>query len=356
MQVFKLNATHNPSDSVNDFETLVWTERYQEAGDFKLEVKNDISILTALPKGCLISHTDTREVMIVENHEIKRDSDKNLKVTLSGRSFETFAENRPTAGSFLALYDSGTGDANVETTAVLSSCHISAALLQGCLVDGVAPAADVIPDLTVDEVMRVHDTAMAQVIKRGHVYGRVLEFLQLSKAGLRTTRPIGATDMVLSVHDGIDRTATIVFYAQFEDLEDAEYFTSIKNYKNYARIAAHTYARLYRHRDIGSDLTGLNRRVMYIEADDIEGDYTPGTASDVISARAQSGLDERKEISLIQAKISLTAKPKFKIDYDVGDLVKVFGEFSAPQTMRVTEHILTADKDGVKGYPALSVV
>jgi hypothetical protein len=57
----------------------------------------------------------------------------------------------------------------------------------------------------------------------------------------------------------------------------------------------------------------------------------------------------------MDAKISITAKPKFKIDYDVGDLVSVFGEFGTKQIFRVSEHILTVDKDGQKGYPTLSI-
>ena len=58
----------------------------------------------------------------------------------------------------------------------------------------------------------------------------------------------------------------------------------------------------------------------------------------------------------MQAKISQTAKPKFKINYDVGDLVTCFGDFGTVQKMRVTEHVLTVDKDGIQGYPTLNIV
>lgn len=93
---------------------------------------------------------------------------------------------------------------------------------------------------------------------------------------------------------------------------------------------------------------------MYVDANDIEGTIA-NTGSDVIYARGQSEMDDHKKIALLQAKISTTARPKFKVHYDVGDLVRVFGEFATAQTMRVTEHILTVDKKGMRGYPSLSI-
>lgn len=355
MQIFKLDASYLPGPTIQNFNTLAWVERYQATGDFKLEVDNETSVLTALPRGSLISHTDTTEVMIVENHEIDRDSNKNLKITVSGRSFETFAENRITTGSGLALETAGV--ANVETTASLPSSTIARDLLKNSLQPGVASADNAVPNVLIYAVMRVLDTAMVYVVKRGDIYARVMEFLKVCDAGLKSMRPNGAqTTLDLVVHDGVDRSATLIFYAENEDLEDAKYFWSNKGEKNYAGVAGKIYARLYRDRNVLVNLTGLARKVMYVEASDLEGNYAPGTATDVISSRGQTELDNRQKTSLLQAKISQTAGPKFKFDYDVGDLVTVFGDFGVAQTMRVTEHILTVDKDGIRGFPSLSIL
>lgn len=355
MQIFKLNASYLPSTTIQNFDTLAWTERYQTSGDFKLEVENELAVLYDLPLGTLISHTDTTEVMIVENHEIDRDSTKGLKITVSGRNFETFAENRVTTGSGLAMETAGV--ANVETTASLPSSTIARNLLRTGLQPGTATADDAITNLTVYTVMRVLDTAMTYVVKRGDIYARVLEFLKICDAGLKTIRPNGAqTTLDLVVHDGIDRSQSLIFYAQNEDLDDAKYFWSAKGEKNYAAIATKINARLYRDRNVGTNQQGLNRKVMYVEASDLEANYGAGTSTDVVSARGQTELDNKQRVSLLQAKISKTARPKFKFDYDVGDIVSVFGDFGVAQTMRVTEHILTVDKDGIRGYPSLNIL
>jgi hypothetical protein len=167
-------------------------------------------------------------------------------------------------------------------------------------------------------------------------------------------RPNGAqTTLDIVVHDGVDRTGTVIFYAMYEDLDDAKYFWSNKGDMNYIAIATDSTFRLYRDRAMGADVTGLLKKEYYVEASDLKGAYSPPTATDVVASRAQMELDEYKGCQMVEATISETARPKFKIHYDVGDLVMVFGEFSVAQPFRVTEHILTIDDDGERGYPSL---
>jgi Siphovirus ReqiPepy6 Gp37-like protein len=357
MQFFKLDSDYKPGDTVPNFDTLVWVERYQDAGDFQLVVDKEVNVLSNFPLGTLVSHTDTTEVMIVENHEVKRGVSKDLKITLSGRSFETFGENRITSGSYFSVVNPATGVKNTDTAIVDSAQNVAALLLKQQLEPGTASSDNAIPGLSVSTNIRSLDSTMQHVVKRGDLYQRVLEYLRISGAGIKTIRPLpGETGLDLVVHDGVDLTDLVVFYSQYEDLEDDNYFWSIKDYKNYVQVAGHIYARLYRNRDVPTNLTGLNRRVMYVEADDLEGDYTPPAANDIISARGQVELDNHKPTALLQAKISNTAKPKFKIDYDVGDIVTVFGEFATSVPRRVTEHIMTYDKTGMRGYPTLSAL
>lgn len=350
MELFKLvNSTWLPGARVKDFESLIWTERYQTAGDFQLIVKDDVSILTALPLDTLISHTDTKEVMIVENHEIDRDSKKKLIVTVTGRSLETFTENRLTTGSSTALESAGV--ANVETVTGTSE-NIAANLITTAF----TPVPDQIPNISVSVVARVPDASYSQVLKRGDIYTRLLEFLQLGNYGIKITRPLVAGNpMAFIIHDGLDLSATVIFKAQNEDLDNAKYLWTKKDSKNYATVAAKNFVHEYRQRDLLSDVTGLNRRSLYVEAQDLDGAYAFGSTDGVVSSRAQNELSFHPLITLMQGVVAKTAKSKFKIDYDIGDLVTVSGEFGLVQPMRVVEHILTKDKNGIQGYPSLAI-
>lgn len=352
MELFKLvNTTWLPGTAVKEFDSLVWTERYQTAGDFQLIVKDDVSILTSLPLDTLISHTDTKEIMIVENHEIERDLNKNLKVTVTGRSFETFTENRLTTGSANALEAAGVA---INEAVTGTSPAIVQTLLATAVVSG--PVADQIANTTTSVVVRVTDASLPQIIKRGDIYARILEYLQLGDYGIKIIRPVAAGGlMTFVIHDGLDLTKTVIFMAQNEDLDNAKYFWSHKDSKNYATVAAKSFTHEYRQRDLLSDVTGLLRRRLYIETPELDGAYVFGSTDGVVSSRAQNELSLHPQITLLQGVISKTAKAKFKIHYDIGDLVTVFGEFGVSQPMRVTEHILTKDSAGIKGYPSLTI-
>jgi hypothetical protein len=292
--------------------------------------------------------------MIVETHEIVRNANKKVKTTITGRSLETFAENRPTLGSAQPLFTGGV--ANVET---ITGTPEGAALIlfRQQLMTGHASADDRLPNVNIYLDIADPDTSSTHVIRRGDVYTRAMELLRICDAGIKIVRPNGAqTTLDIVIYDGTDRTTSVVFKAQNEDLEDANYFWSSVKYRNYAQISAKTHARLYRHRDELTNQTGFARRIMYVEAGDLEGAFSPPLSTDAVASRGQNAMDSSPKLALMQAKISPTAKPKYKFQYNVGDIVQVIGEFATSQPMRVTEHILTVDKTGIRGHPALTAI
>lgn len=355
MELFKLDSSYLPGPTIRPFKSLVWTERFDVAGDFELIVENDISILSKIPPGTLISHSSTLEVMMVEEYEIQRNEDRTVLITIKGRSFETFAENRVTAYSELPLETAG--EANIEILSGVSSGEAAITILKYSLEPGTATTDDEIPNLLVVDGVTVHDDAMDYVVERGDIYNRVLDFLKINNLGIKTVRPNGIqTTLNLVVHDGIDKTLLSIFSAANKDLKEATYFKSIEKYKNYANVAGKDTSRLYRHRNLLTDRTGLNRRVIYVGESSIEGLYDPPSDTDVIAAFGQMTLDENKQLFLIHATIVDDAKPKFKIDYEIGDYVSVYGEFNTVTAMQVVEYIFTADEDGMKGYPTLKEI
>ena len=355
MKFFKLDSAYLPSTTYDNFDSLGWVERYQAPGEFQLKVKNDLKMLSKLSPGMLVSHTDTLEVMLVEDQQLERDEKGVPIVTISGRSFDIFAENRTTAGCEQPLTSDGTTP--VVETITGTSAAVAAQILKGRMEPGTASAANAIPNLRVVSTIRAPDASMTQVIKRSDAYSRVAELMGLGKFGLANRRPNGAQGTLdLIVSDGRDLTATVTFYVLNDDLTDCKYLWSIRDYRNYARVAANTATREYRTRALAADVTGLDRRVIYEEASDLKGAFSPPTATDPIASRGQNVLDAQVKLYLMEAKVTETARPKFKMHYDVGDIVTVLDEFQVSQKMRVTEHILTVDEKGVRGYPSLSAL
>jgi hypothetical protein len=360
MELFKLSSTFYPSSSLRNFDTLIWTERYAEAGEFKLEFRNANSkeLEALLPLGSLISHTGTKEVMIVENYEMSHEKDKSMLITVSGRSFETFLENRVTYNSLFPIYLSTTSGSTDKRDGVYVGITVGdyvMSILEYAFQTGTNK--EVSNTLRVNE-LRLDTSPEDYPSGRGDVYSEALKALALLDAGLKNVRPNGSqTTLDLVLSDGLDKRNTVIFSAQNEDLENAKYFKTIKSYKNYIWLALPRQVNAeIRSSKLSVDKTGLERRSMYSEdSEALDGARSVGVGTAVYKL-AQRLLAESLQLSMVQATISKTAKPKFKVDYDVGDIVTVQGEFETSQVMRVTEHILTVDNNGINGYPTLGAL
>lgn len=348
-------VTYRPTKNVKKFDSLVWTERYRDNGDFELTVLNDLSVRDVLPIDSLVSHNNTRAIMIVENHEITRNK-TDLKIKISGRSFETFFENRMALMSPLFADPSG-----IEYLYVISEptyAAIAAELIKNIVIDGIVFSNDIIPNISVSSVVDAEPVPTPYLVPRGDLYGRVLELLDIGGYGILAYRPsptiLSETDIEIVIHDGTNRTSSVVFSAHNHDFVDAQYLVSSNKKKNAGLAMAKKHS--WEHRKPGYETaTGFARRAKYTEVTE---DVDPADIGDLIYlvGRAEMSIANDNQISLLSCKIRDTSEFVFKTHYDVGDKVSVIGEFGFGGPMRVTEHILTSDEEGTRGYPSLSAI
>ena len=88
------NDTLTGAKIVPNLTSKMWVERFSEPGEFEFTAPVYSDILDDLPIGSLVSHVDSQEVMIVENHEFTESKDGKTEIKVSGRSFEVYLENR----------------------------------------------------------------------------------------------------------------------------------------------------------------------------------------------------------------------------------------------------------------------
>lgn len=92
------------------FFSLVWTERYQEAGDFVLEIPLNVSNFDVYKYGNYIEFDDSKEVMIIEGIEIDDGVEKPL-LKITGRSLSCILDRRVNASKVMNI-SGGTIDYN----------------------------------------------------------------------------------------------------------------------------------------------------------------------------------------------------------------------------------------------------
>lgn len=367
MDIFRLS---NPFSStkmeqgkiINGIRRKMWIERYQKEGEFTLSAPVDSGIRESLPIGSFISHMDSTELMIVENHEISDDQGNQSTITITGRGFETYFENRivgsnknfPTSGT-VTDYLLAAGYTWNQAVQLIND-HISAS----SLVDD----NNAIPYVSVLSTVSGSGISIERPLRRGTLYDRLLELLEIDGLGIKIIRPgkwspmPNSPNVIVLIHVGVDRSNEVIFSYETGEIVSADYLWSNRKLKNSALITGKWVETV-----VNSPEVEYDRRMMYIDASDIDESYqiapTGGALTAVVAAMQQRGneiLNAQNNIALTKAEASReSVKSVYREDFNVGDLITVSGDYNETSTMIVSEYVELEDENGRSGYPTLTM-
>lgn len=355
---------------LNKLKSVTWVERYRDPGEFTIVADVSTGLKEKLAIGTFVTHSNTSEVMVVENHEIEHTSGKPREIKVTGRSMEVILEHRSvgsskSAGSLPAI-TAGTP----YTIAPLYTWQQAVTMIN----EHIGPTAgmsgnpyDVIPYIEVIEVSPATGEVITRSFQRGSVHQRLLELLAVDGLGIKTIRPgswspLGSVseNTAFVIHSGIDRSAELAMSFDSGDLESANYLWSIKNLKNVAHVTGRWVETLAS----PNVIQAYDRRIMHVDASDIDQGFEAApTGTDLANvnlAMIQRGLDalfSQNMFTIVRAEPKkLGTKALYRTQYDVGDWVMVQGDYETAAIMQVTEHVEIIDESGMTSYPTLSVI
>lgn len=357
------------AEIVNGITSKMWVERYLESGEFTFVAPLSSGLKETLPIGSIISHVNTPELMIVENHEIKKDAGSESQITISGRGFETFFENR-------FVGSNGWGNPWTTVTDWAWAADYTWNQAKG-LLDYYTGVGAFLVD-TGDEVNFIKiltsvagpGTSQERAFKVGStVYANLLEFLAIDNLGMRVGRPgpwsplYGGPDALSAwflIHRGLDKTASVIFSHETGEIKDADYLWSSKNLLTTA-IVRSTWL-IVRVPTFDTNVW-TSRRMRYVEALDVDESYTATpTGADLTKVtnalywRGKMELENNKGVSIIKVDVAKDNNFKYRTDFNTGDIITVNGEYNASTPMRVSEYVEIEDSNGESGYPTLITV
>lgn len=364
MDLMTLDANNQPSKLVENYDSLIWTERFNTVGDFQLVTGNTSKFMTLLPEGTRLTLRETNQVMVVETHQIDRKKRTPEKLTIKGRSFESILDRR------VALQALNVGAASWNVTAKTPSDVAWYVMDQICRL-GILHANDIFPAAMVTfpapaDYNTSTGPSKAFTVERGNLLSVVLGLLQTIAAadsttvpvtpavvphGIRAVRPNSAgTAIALQIYVGTDRQATVYFDATRELLDDGTYLFSKIGSANVGYGVGDSFnASMF---EGVSNPSGLTRRVTLIDASGSDVDST----TKLKNFMSQS-LAEASETAIFDGNINPDLNPyTYGVDYNLGDIVKVVGDYSLNQIARVTEYIRSEDATGQKAYPTLETI
>lgn len=94
MDLYVLNKVFESVKVIDDYISLVWTERYAKPGEFSLEVHAEDLIKYQLIPGYYLWRKDTNIVMCIEYVRLNTDSVDGNTILVKGRSMESFLDRR----------------------------------------------------------------------------------------------------------------------------------------------------------------------------------------------------------------------------------------------------------------------
>lgn len=373
MDLMTLDANYQRSKLIENYDSLIWTERFNTIGDFQLTCnprwrnENNQGFLDLLPEGTVLNIRESTVPMIVETHKIERKKNQPEVLTISGRAFESILDRR-------AIYTwASAGGALVDLKMNLRiPSDVAYYLMYQICVAGLLDANDIFPSAQVQfntpaDYNNTSGPVRQYTATRGNLLAYVLQLLQTeSKAdpsttpatpavvqhGIKSTIPNGSgTAIAISIYTGTDRTASVYFDATRGLLDDGTYLFSKAGSANTAYILGSdgTVAKMD---GSGSAQSGLARRVTLVDATS-----SSISTSDSLKAEGSNALSQAPVTAMFDGSINQDISPYlFNVHYGLGDVVKLVGDYGLTANARVTEYIRSVDNTGYKSYPTLTTI
>lgn len=353
MDLFVLNTNLDTIAIVDTYTSIIWTDRYQECGDFEAYTAVTEQMLNVFREEYYVQNRDSEHTMIVEGIRIKSDSEEGSHLTITGRSLESILERR-------IIWGKKTLSGNFQNAIqeLLNDCIISPTNSARKIDNFIFEASDdpTITSLTIDAQYtgdNLYDVIKNTCSERG--------------IGFKVTLN-DSKQFVFKLYAGVDRsydqTANpyVIFSPNYENLLNSNYLSSKKTLKNTTLIGGEGEGSERRYIGVTDGSTGLDRRELFTDARDISSDVGDGVilTEDEYNAqliqRGNEKLAEYTEVVSFEGEAETSIMFKYGEDFFMGDIVQISNEYGHESRARVLELIRSESNEGISVYPTFKTV
>jgi hypothetical protein len=389
VDLYTMNENFIPKDTVDEFQSVIWTERYSSAGEVQLVVPAEPPYPTMLAEGTYLGLVGTDEVM-----KLKTASTDSGLLTVVGKTMLDFLDERihwaKTTDATQPI-----GDYTVDSGKLgeIISDRVDKMVINPVVMGG-SPwinlnlqwDLDKIPGLQLGAIDH-GGTAQRWTVPVGPLYSVIQQLADKDGLGISLYLEMADAEegyvLRFVTYRGADRTSTqtvnelIRLTPNMETLSGLKEVHSIDGYKNVVYVNYKNQLSVH-YEDPDNIPVGFDRRVMVTDAQGepvghtvdyqhIRGgsyyggvyQYTDVGPEDIAAFREQNARDALANHNYIRAldgQVSQNNVYKFGTDYGMGDILELEGLTGVINKARVTEYIRTQDKTGVREYPTLSVL
>ncbi len=351
MDLLVLDTNFETVAIIDTYESLIWTDRYNEYGDFEITFAMNAELLSILKEDYYLWLKESEHCMIIEDLEIASDIEDGDKLTVTGRSLESLLDRRIVWGQKVI---SGNFQNGVQT--LLNEAIISPTITERQ-----------IPNF---EFIESTDTKITSLTLESQYMGETLyevikSLCQEANIGFK----IVLTDdnkFAFSLYAGTDRSydqtdnVYVVFSPNFENIINSNFYTSKANYKNVCLVGGEGEGASQKTASVGS-ASGLDRRELYTDAGSVSSDTEGGTITEAeytaqLQAKGTDALSEYTVSTAFEGEVEATKLFKYGEDFFIGDIVQIANEYGNEGSAYISELVISNDTEGLSIYPTFKTI
>lgn len=359
MELYVLDDTLRRMAVVDDYISLVWTERFKDTGDFKTTLHTTQAKVDLFKPNTMVITNDSYRVMVVENVEEVVDTEGHTLLNVSGKSLEKILMDR-------AAIKSMASGARVPWVITDTPANVARIVFETICVDHTANPGDFIPFMEEGSIFPADgilepSNVITYTVPSKSVYEVIKEICDIYELGFRLVRNPESGLLSFNIYSGSKLTASqssrpaVVFSKNLDNLTNTKDFTSVENQKNTAYVV-HPDQQLMVYNLGESDSTTIwfARKVMVVDASELTS--TGATLLAEMQQMGEAALAEQRGLKAFDGEINPVNGYRYGRDYNLGDLVEQRSTSSGiTNEMRVTEQILSSDAQGDKSYPTITM-
>lgn len=346
MLIYVLNTAFDTVKVIDSFESAIWTDRYNEYGDFELYLVMDPELLDYLQMGYYLWQKDSEHLMIIEKIEISSDAEVGNRLIVTGRSLESILSRRIIWGQY-TFY----GTLQDAVRQILTDSIISPSISDRRISNFIFKASTD-PNIT---KLRI-DTQYTG----DNVYDVIEKLCQANDIGFKVTLN-ESNQFVFELYAGTDRTYAqevnpfVIFSPRFDNMLNSNFIANNMPVKTVTFIAGEGEGSARKTAVVGAG-EGLERRELFTDARDISSQTNSGTLTDAeylakLQQRGTEKLAECIPIVGFEGAAETTRMFKYGEDFFVGDIVQVANEYGHETEAIVSELVFSQNESGYTVYP-----
>lgn len=375
MEVYTLDALLRRITVTDVFQSMIWTERWAEVGDFELVVSSTRDNRSLFTTGTRIAINQSYRVMTIETVEDSVAEDGRATLTIKGRSIEMVLDDRAawTTPDKLATITIGTTKEVKKWILNGTPGNVIRQMFDSICRTGLLSVYDKIPLLQpgsifpTDTIGEPVDSITWEVEPGRSLYSAIKELCDIYELGFRLVRNADTSQLYFDIYSGTNRTTrqddfpAVVFSRELDNLQNPTTFDSIADSKNTAYVWSEQGFEVVHSPGVDPEVEGLDRKAIHVIADNLtdpnNANWVP-TAAEISAYLIQKGRDElakHQSWSAFDGEHSKSSDYQYGIHYNLGDLVEMRNSDGASNNMRVTEQIFVHDEQGERSYPTLAI-